>query len=225
ARGPRPSRSRPRSRSRPPGRTRARRSPAGRPARAPPRRRCTPWPPRGSRSLRTAPPSGRRARGTPPPGPSCASPARRPTTRKTSKGSCRKARPSPRPSRPRGRPPAPSPQVWLAQPTSPPLLRCSLDRRLVTLEQPRHRRGKLRALAAPESEAVGCEAQRLAALGGLRVVKTYALDEALVRGLVRIGDHDVEKRPLLGPAAGQSNHHHVGNSASRKGRDFTRLRL
>src|SRR5439155_6841946 len=90
----------------------------------------------------------------------------------------------------------------------PELLGRGFSRRLVALQKSSHRRAQLRALAAPVPQAVGGEAQRLAALGRLRIVEPDALDEELACGPARIGDHHIEKGPLLGAAAGKTNHHH-----------------
>src|SRR6266571_3092192 len=170
---------------------------------------------RDRRIPRSAPPGKRRARGTPPPRPRSASPACRSTTRKTCRGCryrSRRAGPSPHPSRPRAPSRAPSPPIRLARssPTRPAALlgRGRGGRRLVALEKARHRGREPRALPPPEMEPVDREAQRLAALRRLRIVEADALDEALVGGPARIGDHHVEKGPSLGPAARKTNHNH-----------------
>src|SRR5439155_26141976 len=109
-------------------------------------------------------------------------------------------------------------------PRKPELLGRGFSRSLVALEKPGHRRAQLRALAAPVRQAVCRETQRLAALGRLRIVEPYALDEELADGAARIGDHHVEEGPFLGAAARKTNHHHDELTGVEKGAILRELR-
>src|SRR5215472_1834766 len=76
------------------------------------------------------------------------------------------------------------------------------------LDQPRDRLGKLRTLLSPVIDPIQRQAQPLVAVARDRVVETDPLDEPAVTPIARIGDHDVEERPLLGTAAREANHYH-----------------
>jgi len=76
------------------------------------------------------------------------------------------------------------------------------------LDQSRDRIRQLRALMLPVLDAFQRKTQRFFALAGDRVVKTDALDETTVATVARIGDDDIEERPLLGATSGQSDHYH-----------------
>src|SRR6185295_7794316 len=67
---------------------------------------------------------------------------------------------------------------------------------------------ELRALAGPVLDALHVDAQPLAALRGLRVVKPEPFEELAARRAARIRDHQMEERPLVEAAALQSNHNH-----------------
>src|SRR6266542_5667373 len=76
------------------------------------------------------------------------------------------------------------------------------------LDQARDRIRQLGALVLPVIDAFQRKAQRFFAFGGNRVVETDALDKSTVATVARIGDDDIEERPLLGAASGQSDHYH-----------------
>src|SRR5439155_9367601 len=109
-------------------------------------------------------------------------------------------------------------------PRQPELLGRGFSRRLVALEKSRHRRAQLRALAAPVRQAVSRETQRLLSFGRLRIVEPDALDEELACSAARIGDHHVEKGPLLGAAARKTNHNHDELTEAEKGVILRELR-
>src|SRR5689334_8843368 len=79
------------------------------------------------------------------------------------------------------------------------------------LDQARDRIGHLGALMGPVIDAVERQAQAFLAFACDRVVETDPLDEPAVATVARIGDDDVEKRPLLGAAARESDDYHGEN--------------
>src|SRR5689334_15804767 len=81
---------------------------------------------------------------------------------------------------------------------------------------------ELRAPALPVLHALEIDAQRLAAFRGLGIVEAETLEE-LARGRApRVRHHEVEKRTLVGAAAPESNHYHLGMLRKpRKGADYT----
>jgi hypothetical protein len=60
----------------------------------------------------------------------------------------------------------------------------------------------------PVIDALQRKTQRFFALVGDRVVETDALDESTIATVARIGDDDIEERPLLGAASSQPDHYH-----------------
>src|SRR5947207_14257688 len=77
------------------------------------------------------------------------------------------------------------------------------------LDQTRHRIGELGALALPVVDTIEREAQCLFVFSRDRIVEADALDESAIAPITRVGDDDIEKRPLLGAAASQSDDDHA----------------
>src|SRR6266404_4686876 len=86
------------------------------------------------------------------------------------------------------------------------------------LDQARDRIRQLGTLVLPVLDAFQRKTQRFFTLAGDRVVETDALDESAVATVARIGDDNVEERPLLRPTSGQSDHYHDIPASARKRR-------
>src|SRR5882724_5229373 len=86
------------------------------------------------------------------------------------------------------------------------------------LDQARDRIRQLGTLVLPVLDAFQRKTQRFFTLAGDRVVETDALDESAVATVARIGDDDVEERPLLRSTSGQSDHYHDIPASARKRR-------
>ena len=61
----------------------------------------------------------------------------------------------------------------------------------------------------PVIDSIERKSQRFFAFAGNRVVEADSFYKAAVATIARVGDDDIEKRPLFGAASGQSDDDHV----------------